>query len=706
MCDEFERLRTRLEEWPSCESLTPEAILREFPALASDPRARELVAVERYVRSLDGSTAAQASSVVGWLPSHIASMDERLREILPASSTSSIGSAVDSKSIFPREGESVGGYLLLRELGRGAFARVFLAVDQNVGNRRVAVKFTSSPGSEAALLAGLRHPNLPQILTCSYDDVRQLHVICMEYVGAETLASVLSRWGRQKPELDSRRCLESTANTIESAVRILTQVASAVAHAHESGLLHLDIKPTNVVMRDDGEPVLIDFNLGLPTSGAGCLGFRGTVGYAAPEVLDTAAHGGVTSVPIGPAADVYSLGVVLYEALTGRLPWPKSGPRTFGEEVSSALESRRHWSAPSSLNPEVPADLDRIVRRALAFSPTARFATARELHRELMGRKAGYLSWLTSRLTVLGMTTAAAAGLILFLPADASRRDMTAHHGTVSTRPIMPSGAPLLPQPKPVGPNSTTISATHASRSIDGAVESVEVQIRKALAQRLEEQSGVLTLSESDRGFALLMLEKYAEATNGLRQGVGGEPDAGKTESQCNLAYCMLQRLQYRAAAFPLDRLLKNSPDCETALFLRAVAECYLALDDTRPPSSEWLLALRRLNTERADELLLSATASYRRVLSLQDRPNAEFASSLSEWNHIAQDLSGPADSQVSALELYWRSNPRDVLPLPPPLSEWSRRARIGGADDPRLKQLLHDDSDSSTAVASAVEAD
>jgi serine/threonine-protein kinase len=264
--------------------------------------------------------------------------------------------------------ESVAGgrYRVERTLGGGGMAVVLLARDGEL-DRPVAIKvlaehlardpsFRKRFLREARLAAGLAHPNVVQVFDAGEDGGRPY--IVMECVDGETLAEVLARRGRLPPD---------------EAVVLALQACAGLQHAHEAGLVHRDVKPRNLLLRSDGTLKLVDFGIARAAeetrlTQAGTV--LGTAAYLSPE---QAAGEEVTA-----AADVYSLGAVLYELLTGRTPY------TF-----ETLAELAHRQSTEPIEPMgelargVPAALEDVVMRCLARNPSYRPASAAELADQL-----------------------------------------------------------------------------------------------------------------------------------------------------------------------------------------------------------------------------------------------------------------------------------------------------------------------------------
>jgi serine/threonine-protein kinase len=242
-------------------------------------------------------------------------------------------------------------------------ASVLLCEDERLG-RRVAVKrlHADSPvdveqrfNREAKLGASLNHPNLVAVFDTATDDEGVL--IVMEYVDGEPLSRLLRR-GPLRPE---------------EASRIVCELGDALDHAHAQGVVHRDVKPSNVLIREDGLTKLAD--LGIATASDGTRITRsgvvlGTASYMAPEQLD-----GRTA---GPPADIYALAAIAFEALSGRKPREGRTPMEIAHKIANegAPDLRDAW-------PKAPKAAARVLKRGMASEPEDRPSSAGELAREL-----------------------------------------------------------------------------------------------------------------------------------------------------------------------------------------------------------------------------------------------------------------------------------------------------------------------------------
>src|ERR671933_131619 len=258
-----------------------------------------------------------------------------------------------------------GRYVVLRKLGAGGMADVYLAEDQELG-RRLALKmlndrhasdeqFVERFRREAQSAAGLNHPNIVSI----YDrgDAEGTYYISMEYLDGRTLKELLVRNG---------------PTPIPIAIDYARQILSALAFAHRNGIVHRDIKPHNIVVGPDGRLKVTDF--GIARSGASQMTEAGSIVGTAQYLSPEQARGA----PVDPRSDIYSVGIVLYEMLTGSVPFTGDTPLEIAMKHLSAIPK-----PPSQVRRDVPHDLDLVVLRALAKDPDERYQTAEEMDADL-----------------------------------------------------------------------------------------------------------------------------------------------------------------------------------------------------------------------------------------------------------------------------------------------------------------------------------
>jgi WD40 repeat protein/predicted Ser/Thr protein kinase len=335
--------------------------------------------------------------------------------------------AVDAQGDPSLNLPTVEGYRIERELGRGGMGVVYLAW-QSLLNRAVALKMVLAGArapqeavarflAEAQAIARVRHPSVVEVYAVGEHEGRPF--FAMEYVGGGTLAARLG--GIPLAARDAASLVES--------------LARGVHHAHQLGVVHRDLKPSNVLLGEDGSAKVADFGLAKLTGSESGLTLSNSVlgspSYMAPEQADGRNH------DVGPAADVYALGTILYESITGRPPF-----RATTVLETLALVKSAEPVAPCRLQPSLPRDLETVCLKCLAKSPPRRYATAEALaddlrrfleHRPVLARRTGPAGrlwrWCWRNPGIAGMA-AALAMLLLTITAVAtgaalrSRRDL------------------------------------------------------------------------------------------------------------------------------------------------------------------------------------------------------------------------------------------------------------------------------------------
>ncbi len=266
------------------------------------------------------------------------------------------------RSALKNPKQRLGKYVLVQEAGRGGMGVVYKAWDSAL-RRWVAIKLLTSPGDsddltrfqrEAQTAAALKHPNIVAIHEVGHLDGR--YFIAMEYVDGPTLA---------RRRLPVRRAAEA-----------MLDVARALEYAHSKGIVHRDLKPQNVMLDGEGTPHVMDFGLAKNVRAESQLTVSGTIvgtpSYMAPEQALGKIH------IIDRRTDVYGLGAVLYEVLTGRAPFQGGSPlETLGQVVDAEVRP------PSSINRAVPEEVDTIVLRCLEKEKARRYPSARLLAEDL-----------------------------------------------------------------------------------------------------------------------------------------------------------------------------------------------------------------------------------------------------------------------------------------------------------------------------------
>ncbi len=365
-------------------------------------------------------------------------------------------------------GQQLGRYLVQEQIGRGGMARVYRALDTSL-QRTVALKvlapqlavdpeFARRFEREAQVAANLRHPNIVTIFDVG--EHNGLRYIAMEYVRGRTLHAIIEERG---------------ALGLGAAVAIVGPVAAALDYAHSQGAVHRDVKPQNVMIDTDGRVLLTDFGIAQAPDGGDNRGerltrtgiFMGTPEYISPEQASAQRVDG--------RSDLYSLGIATYEIITGMVPFSGTTPQLIVAHAQNAPPP------PSSVDPDQPPELDRVLAKILAKRPESRFADGRTFVEELRQVARSY-----------GIMVPQAPELAaLVLPRDSSAGQATVSLGRGDTTrdpraPVMPparlpsgpapveprAGPPSLaqpapprsaPQPRPTSPSRPTAPARRQS---------------------------------------------------------------------------------------------------------------------------------------------------------------------------------------------------------------------------------------------------
>ncbi|MCE9563939.1 MAG: protein kinase [Planctomycetes bacterium] len=366
--------------WEQGDRRLTEDFVSAHPSLRNHPGAVGELIYEEISLRRDRGEEGGSTEVLRRFPQWAA----QLRVLLNLRDALEVGSEPD----YPAAGERLGEFELLAELGRGRRGRVYLARQTALADRPVVLKLTPRADAEHHTLARLQHTNIVPLYAAHDDSNRRLRVLCMPFFGGATLAHILGKLALVPPVNRSSDAMwEAIASATESGVAVgphpplpprwatdyvwvIAQIgaclADALQFAHERQLVHMDVKPSNVLLTLEGQPMLLDFHLARPPiSTVGPLPMRlgGTPAYQSPEqraAMDAIRSGQSVPIQVDGRSDVYSLGVMLYEALAGELPKTKPA----------------HLSA---LNRRVSPGLSDIIAKCMATNPTDRYSDAVKL---------------------------------------------------------------------------------------------------------------------------------------------------------------------------------------------------------------------------------------------------------------------------------------------------------------------------------------
>jgi tetratricopeptide (TPR) repeat protein len=367
------------------------------------------------------------AAVDGLLAAHAESGEFLARPAPPSADTVHRDGTTDPEHQAPEAAPAplparIGRYEIRKLLGRGGMGAVYLAHDPQL-DRLVALKVPklSGPGAEERFLrearaaAAVSHPNLCPVHDAGRGD--GVLYLAMGYIPGCTLTELLREEGRLAPA---------------RAARLAAAIAQAMAEAHRHGIVHRDLKPGNVLLNPHGEPVVTDFGLALRDPPSAPEGENATADFAPRLTQAGIMVGTPTYMPpeqacgdlarIGPASDVYSLGVILYELLTGQPPF---GAETIAQLVRMIVAEPA--PPPSRIQPDIPAALDAVCARALAKDPAERFASMEEFAAALTETAAG-------RKRRLGRYVAALTAVVVLFAVAAGVFYVQTDHGTIEVR--------------------------------------------------------------------------------------------------------------------------------------------------------------------------------------------------------------------------------------------------------------------------------
>ena len=374
--------------WRRGEHTPAEVFLEKCPGILAEEAVR-LIYEEICLREEAGEEVDTAEFLERF-PSWRAELDVlfRFHRVLVPSSP---------RTTFPDVGEELLGFRLLSQLGQGALGKVFLASQPSLADRLVVLKVSPRGHEEHLSLARLQHMHIVPIYSEQVIAERNLSVICMPYMGGATLAQVIDRLARL-PNADRtgrdllgvidqtqpvppvrlpahgpfREYLERRGY-VQAVCWIAACLADALQYAHDRGLVHMDVKPSNVLIAADGQPMLLDFHLArepirpdVPFVGR----VGGTSGFMAPEhhvAMEAVRASRPVTTLVDGRADVYSLGVLIHKMLGGASSDPS-------ESRSQALHR---------INPRVSIGLSDIVGKCLRSQPSQRYASAAFLAADL-----------------------------------------------------------------------------------------------------------------------------------------------------------------------------------------------------------------------------------------------------------------------------------------------------------------------------------
>jgi serine/threonine protein kinase len=677
-------VRDTIRRWRSGERPDAESLLRRHPALAENRSlAIDLIYEEFCLRHEQGDTLVPSTfcerfphyeqSLSKMLAVH-ETLEESTRALTPA-----------AKSPWPKIGDSFLGYELVEALGRGSLARVFLAREAAVGGRLVVVKISRHGAGEAHLLGKAAHPAIVPILSVTHDEETGWTVICMPLLGTATAADLLKmalaggrapRSARIVAQVATQYCPAgatperslaqvspaSSEPYADGIARIGLLLAEGLQAAHDVGIMHRDIKPSNVLLAWSGRPMLLDFNL---STQIGLVGQRvgGTLAYMAPERMEALGSSGKSqNRQFDPPADIFSLGAVLYELLTGRLPAKPPGaeelpPDDLGPWLAArrdAVVSLRQFDA------QIDPCLESIVLRCLANDPDGRFSSAGDLASALRR----YLAWWPSGwrqirqrrrevlLASVGAASLAIAGGIYWSRLPPREERLFAQGMREYERGQFQAAANSWAQCLQIR------SVWPEARFARGQALRFAGDVSGARAEFLALKEHNVVLAHSLAGYCDLALGNTVAAE--IDYGVAKQHGMQDAVSWNNLGYCQKRQGKLSDAAASFQLALDADPTLAVAWCNRALARFKQSLDKREPVSNQAIqdiLEACRLAPDRAD-FHFHASAILAQAMSADASHRSTAAAHLARAYRLGYPRSSQRGVKPEVLELL----PADLL--------------------------------------------
>ncbi|HUE70237.1 MAG TPA: serine/threonine-protein kinase [Pirellulaceae bacterium] len=704
-------VREVIARWRGGEQPDARAFLEAHPEIQQRKTlAIDLIYEEYCLRQEQGETCV-ASTFCNRFPSYKQSLARML-------DVHTFMAAADSTAAaWPELGSEFLGFEIVEQIGAGAVAKVYLARETDVGSRQVVIKVSRFGRGEARLLGKLTHPGVVPIHSVREDPLTGMTCICMPFLGTATLVDILDEafplgtppasariisrlalgylpagidpaaWGPVDPFF-------AGATYAEGIVHLGRQIVTALAKAHQAGITHRDIKPSNVLLARDGRPMLLDFNLSteeqLPADRVG-----GTLAYMAPEQLE-ALSGNLTGPERAsdPRSDLYSVGAMLFELLTGKLPSRPLERAGKQPGIAEWIECRRN-PPPSARehNPAVEPALDAILQRALAPRPIDRYGSAEKLAGALDALLLPRVRLLRKvrdrrRWIFAGGSLVAAAGL-----------GGGWYWWTLPPLPVRLYEAGL----RAFDRQEFAAAEDLFTRSIQAGNDSIEVYFARGQTRRqLEDFEG------ENEDFAKVTLLDAGRTGVGLIHGAhAGDELNHPSQSRSLLMQAQQQGwntvsvanslgIAHSKSGFPevgareIDRILAEYPKNETAQYNRAL--CWKQHTDSErrlvPPTVVILDAVALAAANSHDLEIIDLTA---KLLSNAAGADPRYEDAAAQFLEAAESLGARRESTLRYWRKFTENPPAPKQPLTEPKSRFVRSnwRQTPPPDDPRLDRCL-----------------
>ena len=594
-----------IAHWPTIRPFRVSEVLATHPELALDSRAMIELAIEEFLDGKRHGDSVTPTVFAQQFPYIRTALLDSLAVDLEISQLSGIFSKSltnDKKAVvWPQIGETLANFRLKELLGKGGFSQVYLAEDLELHNREVAVKICRDDTHEASTLADLQHSAIGVVLGVRRIEDRQMIAISMQVISRVTMNDVIRHiWmskrhspvkGNPTPRFASSVWDAIKANGyqdhstpdwiktsfVDWVIQLAIQLSRGLAASHAKGYVHCDLKPSNVLITTEGQPVLIDFNVAFKQNANQSPGnVGGTLPYMAPEQIR--AFSGRGYADIGAQTDVFGLGATLYQLLTGTMPFNTEMSPTDG--IRALLQSRQMTPKPvRAFNTDIDERLERLIMKCLNYEVSARPQNALDVARELecirdsRQTRRSRICRPTADRRRIGVALALAGTALV---AVAVREKFNPDAPAAEKRPVVVAAAPVVILPavakKPSNQSIQEILIGGLEDLREGRLEIADEKFNRAIAIDPQHHGAKLGLARTKA--QMHEVEEAEQLLNEIKWQTEFEPG----EILAFRAYCKLQHPTKRLKNFGVaiqDSEAALLQGCENPRMLTNLAYCY-----------------------------------------------------------------------------------------------------------------------------------
>ncbi len=600
-------------EWPDDFPLDAQQILNQHPGLQDDSTAVITLAMEEYIDRWERGEKAQASKFAARFPSVESLLLKRLNQIELLGKDTAV-------TPWPKTGKIFQGFYIDELLGIGSFSRVYLCRQQDLYDRPVVLKVTTDTVQEFEMLARLSHPGITTLHSSHFDPSTGFNACCQKFFSCWTAADLLTQYHCSKSDEITDAWQLDRIDYHKVVISLIIEVADALAYAHDNGVLHNDIKPSNLLVSDDFHAQLIDFNASSRLGDVIADRFIGTLPYLPTEILKAIAKSETVTLKPNRQTDIYALAVCCYEMLTGRLPFePPAAETGFVESCKHLM--RQH---DSTIKPVFSHQVTKVLQRALSCNKDERYNSANEFAQDLQRAvqpKTYQKVLLAFRKKKIGTVVKYSAALLLMAALLINLRwrivspGVSASLNGVNNSQKAETGYPFLS------------GQDLFKESLENISENELLKAERALIAESARTA-------SPHSYALLAYVQYKLNKPVSESLVNNQlaVDLGLCNPRIlnNLGYLLIRNQRLDEAAAILDRAIESKTTLYQAYYNRAIAELIISKAAGRLPDPKYISRAIELAPDM--KKVISSAKATRQIWEQSDQ--AQFASSFSESEH------------------------------------------------------------------------